>query len=445
MFDLKTPLRIALLTASSLSGEISHSQDIREIVEQAFRRSILKVDVSTPTPVFSNGINICRSEGTAFLIGENLAVTASHVYALEPSCGTPTILLESAAYKLQVQAEVVGVAEDITLLKVDGKVPSEMCTLALSAEDAAAVNGVRFGIPQGMKYPTPKKVLIGEKEGDFMPFVELTPTPAEQGESGGPVVYEFSVVGVLRAKHAKYPAYSVMTPIGQLRTFISTSHQPFILGGKRCNPVDVTRTFQGEGVDMSAKLSLPSEVVRKGPNTHSEQNDCPTCSISEIQTDDQTVMIEVWSRSANPSLKSAAISPEAALAAARIAYEASQTSATMASEVSPTSATMATKPPQFSTAKGSKSSQISDAIRSRHNTAGALIGSTVTASGLPKAPPSATWNFDRESPTTPSHQSLRDNNWQNVKRVSDDIAKETKSRAWNLYIEELTRDTSPTQ
>ncbi|MDW9912246.1 hypothetical protein GOB19_27490 [Sinorhizobium meliloti] len=213
---------------------------MQDYVQRVFQRAVLKVDVSAPKAVFDeNRNNICKSEGTAFVIGEQLAVTATHVYALDPACGPPVIALESKFFNVEVFADVVAVYDDVTVLKFSGSLPEPICALGPSNSDVTEVEGgVRFGIPGGMDDPTPMPVRIGSNQGQFKPFVQLTPTPAERGESGGPVVYMFNVVGILRAKHAKYPAYSVMTPIGQLRTLLAEQTIP--LNARLCNPVELS-------------------------------------------------------------------------------------------------------------------------------------------------------------------------------------------------------------
>ncbi|UGY11148.1 serine protease [Phyllobacterium pellucidum] len=205
-------------------------------IDQAFERAVLKVDVSSVTAVFdANGENKCKSEGTAFVIGQHLAVTASHVYAIDSACGEPTIVLESKQYKAQVFADVIAKLDDVSILKFDEDLPVEMCALPLRDGDVTQVPGMRFGIPGSMFYPTPMPVNIGPSESDFSPFIRLTPTPAERGESGGPVIHFFSVVGILRAKHATYTAYSVMTPVSQLLNLLRQKRIP-LTGWRICVP-----------------------------------------------------------------------------------------------------------------------------------------------------------------------------------------------------------------
>ncbi|MDX0016728.1 hypothetical protein GOB19_27485 [Sinorhizobium meliloti] len=235
------------------------AQEVQDLIEQIFQRAVLKVDVSAPRSVFDdNGDNICKSEGTAFVIGEQFAVTATHVYALDPACGTPVISLESKGFNTEVFAEVFAVSDDVTLLKFSGPLPEPTCALAISNSDVTFVQGMRFGIPGGMYYPSPMPVRIGSNESDFKPFVQLTPTPAERGESGGPVVYMFNVVGILRAKHAKYPAFSVMTPISQLRTLLAEKAIP--LHARLCDPVEVT-IFQPQATYFEAKVRVPTSAA----------------------------------------------------------------------------------------------------------------------------------------------------------------------------------------
>ncbi|MDH0094197.1 hypothetical protein N7373_22360 [Achromobacter mucicolens] len=283
------------------------AQTLQGSVNAAYAGAILKVEVSAPKAVFASegenkGQNICKSEGTAFLVGDNLAVTASHVYTLDVACGTPTILLWSEVHKVHMLAEPVVVAEDVTLLRVNNKLPPGMCSLAMSAKEVEAVEGVRFGIPKGMVYPTSMTVAIGPKDqSNFKPFRQLTPTPAEQGESGGPVVYLFDVVGVLRAKHATYPAFSVMTPITGLLALIKDKQIPLPLGGKLCNAAGTQTTVVNiDPVNVGEKVTIPADyanVITDMPAT------CPDCiSVIKQASNNGTTTLEVRSHSLPPPL-----------------------------------------------------------------------------------------------------------------------------------------------
>ncbi|MGR9195360.1 hypothetical protein [Rhizobium leguminosarum] len=229
------------------------AQTMENFVEEIFERAILKVDVSAPNPVFdADGNNICKSEGTAFVIGDQIAVTASHVYALDPGCGSPVISLESRGFN--AFGEVIAVHDDITLLKISRPITETMCALALNDIDVARVDGIRFGIPGGMEFPTPMPVHIGTDDGNFRPFVQLTPTPAEHGESGGPVIFMFNVVGILRARHAQFPAFSVMTPVGQLQALLL--EQSITLNARLCNPVEL-HFFRTDNLNFAARIRVP--------------------------------------------------------------------------------------------------------------------------------------------------------------------------------------------
>jgi len=326
MSALRTLVPAVLAATSLSSAHLAHGQSINNIVDQTFQRAILKVEVSAPQAVFnSDGQNVCKSEGTAFLIGDNLAVTASHVYDLDPACGEPVILLESTSYTVQAVAKVLAVAEDVTLLEISKKAPAPMCALALSATDVTFVDGVRFGIPAGMDYPTPMQVKIGPKDSNFKPFIQLTPTPAEQGESGGPIIYMFNVVGILRAKHAAYPGYSVMTPIGELRSLLKTVQIP--IGGTLCNPVEIS-IFYPDSVNVGVQIKLPTAVGSLDTPVFMNAPDCPTCvSVTTLPSGtDEKSTIEVRSHSRSPALPSA-VFPFNIPASSAIAREDSEYSA----------------------------------------------------------------------------------------------------------------------
>ncbi|MDW9738323.1 hypothetical protein GOC00_25940 [Sinorhizobium meliloti] len=253
-----------LACTSSLPVQGALAEDI---VGQAFRRAILKVDVSAPNSVFDDDdINICKSEGTAFLIGRNMAVTASHVFDLHPDCGAPVISLESKTFNAEFFADVLAVEGDVTVLKFDQELPKSMCALALRKSNVSFVDGVKYGIPRGMFFPTPMPVQIGsEQDNDFQPFVQLTTSPTERGESGGPIVFEFNVVGILRAKHPKFSAFSVMTPVSHLLDIIAKNSLQ-ISNDKLCNPAEVS-IFQTDGANFGARITIPVQTQDK--NTES--------------------------------------------------------------------------------------------------------------------------------------------------------------------------------
>jgi hypothetical protein len=220
-----------------------------EIVESTFRHAVVKVDVSSRTPIIKDGRNSCVSEGTGFLVSQSYVATASHVFDVDPQCGELTILLRSRRHEAARIAKIVVSANDIALLSVSEPFPLAMCALALMNNDVYDSVGFRFGIPGQLQDPQPLKVRIGEKDSEWKPLVPLTPTPAEFGESGGPVIYNFNVVGVLKAKHKNYAGYSFMMVGSVLRSLMAEAH--VTIEGRICNPVELNM-----GGVNSADLSL---------------------------------------------------------------------------------------------------------------------------------------------------------------------------------------------
>lgn len=215
----------------------ARASDLEDIVESSFRQAIVKIDVSTVTPVIKDNVNICVGEGTGFIVSSTHVVTAEHVYQLAPECGERIILVKSRSHNLQKLAKVVAAKDDVALLEVDTGFPEDMCALALLGQDVYDTKAIRFGIPGGFSEPPGAVgVKIGKKASEFSPLIVMLPTRAEKGESGGPVVYQFNVVGLTRAQHDRYPSYSFMTVGSTIRALLAANS--IQLKGHICNPVE---------------------------------------------------------------------------------------------------------------------------------------------------------------------------------------------------------------
>ncbi len=243
MCRLALPL-VAIGLVLSTAGRASEPSSYEDVIASLFRQAIVKVDVSSITPVFKENdkkeiVNVCKSEGTGFLVNSNHVVTAEHVYLLAPECGERNIVIKSKKNNLQKLAQVIAAKDDVGLLKVDSDFPAEMCALGLMKQDVYGTQAIRFGIPGGWDQPGPPVgVKIDEKDGQFSPLTLLAPAIAERGESGGPVIYLFNVVGLTRARHARYLGYSFMTAASAIRTLmVATGVQP---SGHICNPVEAS-------------------------------------------------------------------------------------------------------------------------------------------------------------------------------------------------------------
>lgn len=238
MCRLTLPL-IGIGLVLSTACRASEPSAYENVIASLFRQAIVKIDVSSTTPVFKENVNICKSEGTGFLVNANHVVTAEHVYLLAPECGERNIVVKSKKNNLQKLAEVVAAKDDVGLLKVDSDFPAEMCALGLVKQDVYGTQAIRFGIPGGWDQPGPPAgVRIDEKDGPFPPLTLLAPAITERGESGGPVIYLFNVVGLTRARHTQYVGYSFMTAASVIRALMAAKGvQP---SGHICNPVEAS-------------------------------------------------------------------------------------------------------------------------------------------------------------------------------------------------------------
>ncbi|UGY11147.1 serine protease [Phyllobacterium pellucidum] len=289
------------------------AEPLQDAIDEVFERAVLKVDVTSKRKVFDDkNENICKSEGTAFLIGEHLAVTATHVYSIDPRCGEPIIQLKSKTYHLTIFAEVDAAFEDVTVLKFGDQVPAPMCALPLRHGNVTSVEGMRFGIPGDMEFPSPIPVKIGKPPSDFDPFIELTPTPAYNGESGGPVIYLFSVVGILR--HMKYEGHTVMTPVEQLLNLL-TNQSIQLDGWRLCNPGELG-IFKQQTRSVPPPQTAPSvPPPQPGPPAPPRANDeacllypslCGDTIRTPTKTTDTTSTIEKAAKDTTSTIEKAA-------------------------------------------------------------------------------------------------------------------------------------------
>ncbi len=232
--------------------------DLQSALLRLFRDGVVKVEVSSNTPVFQNGRNVCLSEGTGFLVSSSHAVTAEHVYNLPAECGDRIILLSSRRHNLQVRATVVDALNDVSLLKVEEQMPAAMCALVVKSHDVFNVVAFRYGIPGGLRDPSPEEgIRISERDVEFAPLVQLRPAIAEPGESGGPVIFMFNVVGVTRARHPTYRNHSVMTPSINIRELMTRNSVS--LDGRICNPVLVDG-FSPDRLNAGARIRIVAPI-----------------------------------------------------------------------------------------------------------------------------------------------------------------------------------------
>ncbi len=214
----------------------THAENLEDIIKVTFRNAVVKINVSSLTPVIEGGKNLCLSEGTGFLISQNHVATAKHIFDVDKRCGRPTILLQSRRHNVTRMGRVLASADDVALVLATEDFPAPMCALGLNKSDVYDVSGIRFGIPGQLQDPSPLQVAIGDKDSEWKPLVRLIGQPAELGESGGPVIYYFNVVGILKAKHKSYTGYSFMMVASSLKRLLAT--QNVTIRGRICNPVE---------------------------------------------------------------------------------------------------------------------------------------------------------------------------------------------------------------
>jgi hypothetical protein len=246
---------LACLSASSPA----EASDYEDLIKSIFKNSILKVEVSNNAPIFDDkGVNICRSEGTGFLISSQYVITAEHVFHLSPKCAKPVIVLQTRLPDTQRAADVVESYNDVALLKINEPLPAPICALRVLASDVYASKGLRFGIPHDLHDPHAVPIDIGDKDNEFSPMVVLTPTITEPGESGGPVIYQFNVVGITRARSEVHIGYSFMEAAANIR-YLMKKHG-VSNDGKTCNPAELfmfnaEAGASGVGVEVSNDLN----------------------------------------------------------------------------------------------------------------------------------------------------------------------------------------------
>jgi hypothetical protein len=237
-------LRACVLLSGAIASASSVRAEVQDIIESTFRNALVKIDVTSKTLVERDGKNICNSQGTGFLISSTHIVTAEHVLQLDPRCENPTILIKSRKHGIEQIATILASRDDIALLRTDA-LPGSMCSLVLKREDVYGTTAIRYGIPGDFPEPSPPvNVRIGEKDAGFAPLVVLRGAPAESGESGGPIIQFFNVVGVLKAKHKHYTDHSFMMVPSVLRALMKI-HKPGDVG-KICNPAELFMYFQDE-------------------------------------------------------------------------------------------------------------------------------------------------------------------------------------------------------
>ncbi len=255
-FWLSSCCLLVALTTESRSA--AYADSLKRIVETSFRNAIVKIDVSSKIPVIRDGKNLCLSEGTGFLVSSSFVASAGHVFELDPGCGELTIVLRSRRNNVERVAKLIESANDVALLSVEEPFQSPMCFVTLMS-DVFDIDGFRIGIPGGLQDPVPKEVVIGLDGEEWKPLVLLTPTPVEHGESGGPIIVDFNVVGIMKAKHMTYSGYSFMMKGSILRNLMLKYKVPS--NGQMCNPVTIRMVGNSASVQADSDLSPADQSI----------------------------------------------------------------------------------------------------------------------------------------------------------------------------------------
>jgi trypsin-like peptidase len=258
---------LSLTALGCLLATGCHASDLEDVIERTLKKAVVKIDVSTNTPVFENGKNVCKSEGTGFLISAKLVVTAAHVYRLPTACGEPIVLVKSTGGGGPVLASVVDDKDDISILRVAEDLSPDTCALSFKS-DVFGTQAIRYGIPGGFSEPpTAEHIRIGDQVNQFMPLVVMSGNPTEHGESGGPVINLFNVVGVIHGKHQDYANFSFMT-VGSTVTALLTKNA-ITVSGHLCNPVEASTAFTAPYIFTQNSNAFPTVSFQPGKITAS--------------------------------------------------------------------------------------------------------------------------------------------------------------------------------
>lgn len=242
----------ALFCVAALATGHSRADGEMNIITNCYRNAIVKISVTSNTPVFDeNRNNICKSEGTGFLVNRQTIVTAAHVIRLEKDCGAPIIIAKAQRFRWQVLVDVVKTQDDVALLKiVSDPNGSGMCSLLIASKDVFEIDGFRFGIPDGLADAEPVHLHVGDEKGQFLPFITLSPSPVWPGDSGGPIFHRFQVIGITKARHEKYTNFGLMIRAESLRQLLKS--EKIVGDDTSCNPAKFEFSFD------TAEIHFPS-------------------------------------------------------------------------------------------------------------------------------------------------------------------------------------------
>ena len=232
---------IILVFACVFASPSAAFDGMQRKLNRLFQKAILKVDVSGEVPQFNaDGEDVCQSQGMGFLISRTHLISAKHVLDVSDACRR-RIVVSSAATSFQSAADVMDSYGDVVLLKLrDGSAPAPICSLALSPENIYDQPAVRFALPAPLIDPEPLLTEVGEEGGQFEPNVRITPAPVHPGDSGGPIIHFFSVIGITKEKLTHVDGYGVMVPVDPINTLLKRA--AFRPDGSTCNPLLTQQT-----------------------------------------------------------------------------------------------------------------------------------------------------------------------------------------------------------
>jgi hypothetical protein len=260
-------LRVLLFGAGILLALTAgvRTQDYGPIVENVYRSGVVKIDVSSNTPVFrvnkdGENENVCASEGTGFVVNRRTIITAEHVMAIPAECGTPIILIRSRLHKLELLATKTGSKHDVAVLTLTEDLPQRVCSLVLwdliKWNDFYQQKGVRLGIPGGFPDPLERPIKTSRRDNARGPLVLLElDDNVDPGESGGPVLVAWNVVGILREKYLKITGLSVMIPVNMVQEAMLESKIEKDKLENFCNP-SFWSVFQADDGKITGRLSV---------------------------------------------------------------------------------------------------------------------------------------------------------------------------------------------
>lgn len=232
---MRAALVLSMLFTTVFANPSLAFSDMERQLIKLFRQAIVKVDVSGEHPQLdSTGQDICKSQGMGFLISRTHVISAKHVTDVDSKCGR-RILISSAATSFEAITDVVMTHGDIILLKLrDASAPRPLCSLAVADKNVYDQSVVRFAMPAALVDPEPLMTEVGEL-GQFNPNVRFSPAPVHPGDSGGPIVHMFSVIGITKEKLTLLDGYGIMIPVDPIVTLLKNAN--FRSDDSTCNPL----------------------------------------------------------------------------------------------------------------------------------------------------------------------------------------------------------------